>query len=86
MTSVKRLSAILYDLDPVRLRSMGAPSDEYDGEAEDIYPSLTLSACIEDIHDLVFSTFENAFAPNIVGKKEDYLRVAEAINREFKII
>jgi hypothetical protein len=61
MLTKEELSAILYKHDPEGLAKMGAPSDEYNSEAEIILPMLVECDDADDVQELLYDTFAAMF-------------------------
>lgn len=61
------------------LLQMGAPEDEYDSEAEDIYNRLGGCKSVEDVQKVIYVVFAYMFTIKHAGELERYLGCAEDI-------
>lgn len=58
---LESIEQILMIQDPVRLIKMGAPLDEYDSEALDIFERINRYNSVEKIHQIVYDVFVSRF-------------------------
>ena len=65
--SAQQISELLYRFDPVRLRAIGCPPDEYDGEAEQIVKGLEACRSLDEVDVLVRNTFTSFFDAHLVA-------------------
>ena len=87
MTTYEQVLNILNEHDPMGLISMGAPEDEYVGEAKKIYDSMGEECDLSTLSDTVFSVFRKSFSydheksliPDIPTSRERFRKVASDI-------
>ncbi len=76
---VQRLKGAIDKFDPLGLRALGAPADEYEPQARaiaaDIDNCRTLDGCVE----VIWRVFDRAFDDS-AGEKHDYVDMAREIN------
>ena len=89
-TVAPRISEILYAANLLGLAEIGAPSDEFDAEAEYIASGLPACTSPDDVLTLVHATFVHCFdsdgesaaepeTPSTAGPREQYVDVARRI-------
>lgn len=81
---VTTITEIVNRLDPVGLLGDGAPKDEYSEEIRLIASYIQDYTNVTKLGELIYSIFLESFDKEIVGKKDDYLKVAEEIIEELK--
>lgn len=86
----QEISKLLYRHDPMGLAKIGAPSDEYDSEAEDIATQLKLLAFENEIQELVHRVFVKWFNNNdpkisLAGSAERYTEIAKEIHQSLQM-
>lgn len=91
MTMTKQeISKLLYRHDPMGLARIGAPSDEYDSEAEDIAKQLRALSFENEIQELVHQVFVKWFDNDnpkvmLAGPIEKYAEIAREIHQDLQM-
>jgi glutathione peroxidase-family protein len=76
------LRTIINRYDPIGLHTTGTPKGEYEPEVKTIIVQLKKEMTEEQVHDLIYQEFLRWFEGySIVGKKESYKKLANAISR-----
>ncbi|WP_212743149.1 hypothetical protein [Microbacterium sp. 2FI] len=70
---VEQLAELLYFHDPIGLRALGAPPDEYWPEAETIANRLPAATSAADVKRILHEEFTTWFSADIAGNEERYL-------------
>ena len=74
----EKIEQILVKHDPVKLIKMGAPTDEYDSEAQMIWERTTRHFSQDKIHEIIYEIFLEQFdgKKSIIGESEKYKPIA----------
>jgi hypothetical protein len=61
MDTLTKIKQLLRQADYQGLIRIGAPKDEYDGEAEMIFKAVSANHCVNKISEIIWFTFYNQF-------------------------
>ena len=73
-----RLTALLFEADPMGLAAIGAPADEYSPEAGTIAPRLATAASEQDVLQIIYDEFQAWFGED-AGAEGRYKGAARAV-------
>ena len=73
-----RLTALLFEADPMGLAAIGAPADEYSPEAGTIAPRLATVASEQDVLQIIYDEFQAWFGED-AGAEGRYKGAARAV-------
>ncbi len=75
----ERVRDVVNKYDPIRLLRMGAPTDEYDLEIQQILPLLSTVGSASEFHDKVHDIFVRMFTDKVAGPKDHYSQLSEEL-------
>lgn len=76
---IDKIEIVLRSHDPQGLIKMGAPSDEYQSEAEDVADRLIVADTVESLQTALWVVFAYSFSIRSAGAIKDYQTMAEEI-------
>ena len=77
--AIKEIEYVLRRADLEGLIKMGAPADEYNGEAKDIVYHLSVSMTVDELQQAIWAVWATSFCVRHAGDLSRFRKVAEDI-------